>query len=508
MEHDIATIRIGAEYFRNCAKKDYANQLTWVWIREALQNSLDAGATRVDITVTDSTISVKDNGCGMTPDIIRDKLLTLGGSEKAANSTGGFGKAKEILFFAWSQWSIGTSPNGKDSYRIDSNMIGKKPIEHVRTNCNRGTRIEIDFAESGYTRDKWENMTRAFVAYTTTRAKIYLNGRQLTTMEARGAKSEYDFCTVRVNKSKPAKVIIVRINGVPMFLNEIGVNLDATVMVDLKGNSTQILAANRDSLNYIYRYKLDSIISKFVKNPRSAADRIGEKIIFDEYKAKVNKVRGIFHNISRTTENTQLIQKIAAVESNVVSGRNTDELIEEIKEIDPDLGRKLQVIIKGEYESPLGYKFVVRRNNNARPVIDPLSNKAQTILHCWNRVIGELMTKHHPEVEYVVGLTYIPNAKATHVRYNGVSHFLINPVHVPKYGDYLSLGHYIFIEATHEVSHVNNEDHDENFTVEWSKLMENMGVEPRFWKKLFLEAKQEIRAFANDLENEVIEVEA
>ena len=42
-------------------------------VKELIENSLDAGATRIDVTVEDGgkkLISVTDNGCGMGPDDI------------------------------------------------------------------------------------------------------------------------------------------------------------------------------------------------------------------------------------------------------------------------------------------------------------------------------------------------------------------------------------------------------------------------------------------------------
>jgi DNA topoisomerase VI subunit B len=42
---EVANIVIGADYFRKNARADYSNDLPTVWIREAIQNSLDAGAS-------------------------------------------------------------------------------------------------------------------------------------------------------------------------------------------------------------------------------------------------------------------------------------------------------------------------------------------------------------------------------------------------------------------------------------------------------------------------------
>lgn len=509
MAGEIATIRIGADYFRNCAKKDYSNPLEWVWIREALQNSLDAGATKVEIELSDSHICVQDNGCGMTDETIQNKLLVLGGTQKAAGSVGGFGKAKEVLFFTWDWWSITSSPNKKETFSVTSEMIGKESIEHRVASANRGTGIWIDYSGSGIARERWKSIIETYVYYTTTRAKIYLNNEELPTMDARGVKDEYDFCTVIVNKSNKTGTIIVRIHGIPMFLASSNKNIEATVMVDLKGDSTQMLAANRDSLNWTYKYKLESILEKFAKNPKSAVNKAGNKpIVFDEYKSKARKVSALFDKMLEKDGYNESAKIVSRIETGMKYGENVDHMIEHVEKIDPDLGRKLRVIIKGQYVSPLGYTFVVKRDGNKRPRINPLCNKAQTILHCWHNIIEELMNKYYPGTEYVIGLTYEKTDRASYTVVDGVKHFLINPVEVPKYGDYLSLGNYVLIEATHEVSHVECDDHDEIFTGRWGNLMRAALNEPRKWKKLFLKAKQEIRIIANDAENEELEAEA
>ena len=88
------------------------NKVAEVTVKELFQNAFDATRTAIlkgqiedgEITVTadeDSrTITVTDNGVGMTPEMIRTGLLTIGGTEKEGEiNSGGFGIAK-MLFLA------------------------------------------------------------------------------------------------------------------------------------------------------------------------------------------------------------------------------------------------------------------------------------------------------------------------------------------------------------------------------------------------------------------------
>src|SRR3989304_5831934 len=109
-------IRIGREFFTT-ALRDYQD---WreKWWREAVQNAVDAPATVVTCSVDEVNtetgpaimVSVEDNGGGMDEDVLINKFLVLGGTTKAttAGSTGGFGKAKELLVLPWLRWSIHT----------------------------------------------------------------------------------------------------------------------------------------------------------------------------------------------------------------------------------------------------------------------------------------------------------------------------------------------------------------------------------------------------------------
>lgn len=46
-------------------------------LSEIVANSWDADATRVDITISDDEIVIKDDGCGMSAEDINNKFLLL-----------------------------------------------------------------------------------------------------------------------------------------------------------------------------------------------------------------------------------------------------------------------------------------------------------------------------------------------------------------------------------------------------------------------------------------------
>ena len=75
-------------------------------IRQFLQNSLDAGAKRVDFLTGDGYLMVRDNGRGITRERMVEALLTMGGTDKPEGAIGGFGNAKIALLFSHEAYRI------------------------------------------------------------------------------------------------------------------------------------------------------------------------------------------------------------------------------------------------------------------------------------------------------------------------------------------------------------------------------------------------------------------
>lgn len=85
-------------------RKIYENNFYLIWMREVLQNSTDALCKSLHISnsydrETNTTqLIAKDDGMGMTEDIIHNAFLALGGSQKDNDlAVGGFGIAKTIV---------------------------------------------------------------------------------------------------------------------------------------------------------------------------------------------------------------------------------------------------------------------------------------------------------------------------------------------------------------------------------------------------------------------------
>jgi hypothetical protein len=110
----------------------YSDHASRVAVREVLQNAWDAVAHRPDghihITLDGQlkSISTQDNGVGMTPEEVREFLLTLGGSGKVEGGmAGGFGIGKVAIFMGSDNFVIETVAV-KDGRKVKTTVSGDK----------------------------------------------------------------------------------------------------------------------------------------------------------------------------------------------------------------------------------------------------------------------------------------------------------------------------------------------------------------------------------------------
>ncbi len=121
----------------------------WVFVRELLQNSRDAGASRVDFTVERRNgvdrIVCRDDGCGMSFEHARKYLFTLYASSKQNqnDAAGRFGIGFwAVLRFEPDQVFVRSSPPGESGWEI--RLSGDlETIERSKSFLTAGTEIEL-----------------------------------------------------------------------------------------------------------------------------------------------------------------------------------------------------------------------------------------------------------------------------------------------------------------------------------------------------------------------------
>ena len=254
-------VTIGPEFFRK-AFNDYANW-RWAIVREFMQNSIDCGSRRIAISVEseggDTIMSVTNDGSPMSREILVTKLLALGGSGKNFNETvGGFGKAKEILYYAHKSYEIHTgnllvrgSGAGYDLSEVDA-IDGTRSTIVISGDNKSGILTAVDkFVDTA----QWDGT-------------IVVNGQERKAKFHKGTpRRDLGFGMVYTNRGR-SNSMVVRINGTTMFTTY--VDYAHCVLVELKGSSQDVLASNRDMLKYPYCNQMDEFIAELATNKRSA----------------------------------------------------------------------------------------------------------------------------------------------------------------------------------------------------------------------------------------------
>jgi hypothetical protein len=141
--------------------KMYEKNLVEVAVKELLQNSFDAaraaGATNenpgqvtINLDYSSRTVTVRDDGVGMTPEIIQKAFFTIAGTHKeqsAENTSGGLGLAKMAFLYGSDRVRVVSVRNGiKSTVATDrQTLLNRDPINVVteKTSEPSGTIVEV-----------------------------------------------------------------------------------------------------------------------------------------------------------------------------------------------------------------------------------------------------------------------------------------------------------------------------------------------------------------------------
>jgi hypothetical protein len=146
----------------------YAANIADVAVKELLQNSFDSikaavhfgeikeGKIEIKVNSRKRTITIKDNGQGMSPEIVKKAFFTIGGSNKAgvpmSLQSGGFGMAKLGFIMGSESIQLDTVKDGVRT-RVDatSEEIGNDNFKLVKSPASKsdhGTTITVKIPET------------------------------------------------------------------------------------------------------------------------------------------------------------------------------------------------------------------------------------------------------------------------------------------------------------------------------------------------------------------------
>jgi len=278
-------MKLPGTYFANMAKRDYRNWSEAI-IRELTQNSVDAGAGLLDIRwdLETRTLSFRDNGSGMTRDILENAFLQFGASHKAEGSVGGMGKAKELIIASWPFWEIKT--NGI--------LATGRHNEYNVSECafEKGTTITLQITSDMHMDDE---TIRRFFGKCQINGCVMLNGELITDSTWAKAKvAELEGFGNLYKGSQPDSVCYVRANGVFMF-SEWTEGQQAFIFEI--SNSAGCMSAGRDGFVGDYYSKFSKLVREMNFNASG----------FKEYKAEIDFM--VSDNEEETMEKENIFKK-------------------------------------------------------------------------------------------------------------------------------------------------------------------------------------------------------
>lgn len=434
------SISIGPEFFAK-AKNDYAD-FSWALVREFFQNSIDApGCKKIDVQVHTveggvTKMVVTNDGAPMTREILTNKLLSLGGSGKGFNGTvGGFGKAKEVLYFCHRSYQIHTgdllvqgSGAGYDlNESVPDALSGTSST--IVLDCDLTTRLC--------------KTVEKFASYAQWDGSITLNGGQLACNLRKGSpRREFEWGTVYTNKSDKNRVV-VRVGGIPMF--SAYTSFDRMVVVELKGASVDVLTSNRDSLVWRFQDQFDKFLMDLVVN-RSKALKSQNPTYqhFSGAKFKTSK-----ENPERKSSGVSARELVGAKQNVSVaafmgSGSSTGsggfggiavsgERLGVVGSVD-DYANESIATASSSPTSTISEEFVLKNETTLKipdyfqPDSDQFGSYAKKLARMWGRLIVELHRLFETEAEFGIGFVLSDDCEAQYEKTKefGVVYYL-NP---------------------------------------------------------------------------------
>lgn len=505
-ELQAGTIELPGDYF--VKEKLSYNDFKLAWAREALQNSRDAGAKNIDFTIKQDYEAKKllvvcdDDGKGMNQDVLLNVFLKMGGSQKEAGNTGGFGYAKVLLAFAHLNYKIQTQ-----NLEVvgTAAKYGWKEVPTVR----KGVRLEVEMTTEDNSAWAMEDALRELVGASDLGKdiKVTLNGETLT---ARKSPQPYKLETALGSLTfgdtestySTTSTIWVRMNGLAMFKSRLWTDGAAFHgALELKGHSLEMLTSNRDSLSKDKTEILNKIMQDLA-NDREKLKLSGdidltlnERAVTFESLSKKEQEEVMQQAASLNMTASSMMEKLNALADEISSLDSMHPftgLLDKVKDIKSKLDDKISKIPSQWYPPNFKVKFsdsdTSRENAHTHSAQIASSMSLQRnakIAAGWSKMMSLLLENENYRSALGIkmdakgqffqndlliqpGFVYgsVVGLNATDKQNNRIS-IMLNPEIVRKEGykipDIIDVLH-------HELNHVMHSHHGESFTIGEFKL--------------------------------------
>jgi hypothetical protein len=470
------SITIGHRWF-DTIKKDYADW-RFAWAREAGQNSLDAGSTRIDVSVSlnedgDTVVTWVDNGRGMSVHTLSTAFMAVGGSDKPKDGLGGFGIAKLILAFAQkSYWML------SHDWRVN----GSGAQYSVETDLPHHNGLTLSVVMEGNELAYMLGRIKRWVRFTTTKCEIYLNGIKLTSLRMHKPKRETPWCKVYTHNTITDYSYGIRVRMNKQYMFDVYTSVNAHICVDLVGtDSKKYLTSNRDGLNWSWRNKLQKLVEEIYENPNKIKEVPDHVTVYYGTDGRIDLDKRKRKAKAKVTLNTGAT-KVAALAGNYAPAEATQ--ITPAISTAPRTYKEIEELIDG-FDV-----IIVNQTNKDVPdkwLPGSMSKGSYKLLNRWIRlaqVVGGILGRTE---EVSIGLVFSHEARAMYKYHDEHKHMLLlNPVNISetRFTNHWKKDAASFYEMVaamvHEMCHIDHSNHNESFardiTYAMAKVMSKGGL--------------------------------
>lgn len=401
-------VKIGSDFFAK-GLKDYSNW-TWAWVRELCQNGIDCGSSNITFNIkfdgVKTTAICWNNGPAMTREILLDKFLCLGGTTKTGtNSVGGFGIAKTVIALAHESYVIETG---------NLKVVGSGGEFQLSEDASfNGTRTTVVMA--GDVAARLLRSAQRFAELAQWNGTITINGTTFECNKIKGTRRrDLGFGVVYTSKAE-SNICVVRIGGIPMFTNYCSCE-GRMVLVELSGNSGDVLTSNRDGLVSPYSQELSQFITELAVDNKKALKAAspsytrfsGPKL--GHYNKRAENVAGIVADIQQkmTEVLVQNTGTIASAAAGTGYGSYSVETLKPVSKTQPvrKIAVESEFILKNETELTIPDYYSPDSAN--------FSAYSVKLARVWGKLLVQLHRLFNHDGSFAIGFVFSSDAAAQH----------------------------------------------------------------------------------------------
>jgi len=277
-------IEVPQDYFARTAAREYADDAGLALVREFAQNSCDAGCTKFlldfNTLASEGKVIAKDDGRGCDGKTLREKVLRPLESQKGEGAVGGFGKAKELLYFANEEWEIRTRDvlvRGRFLEVVEF-VEGLEVVEGFAATVKFPTPLRAK---------AFVNALPFFRASERPGVTWLFNGAEIEceVTRAKRATKDFGFAKAYVTRDREDTYMYLRTKGLLTgkrycyHPREVG-----QIVMEIVGESTDLLTPARDGFkSFDHRQAVDGWLNGLVTDyRRELADDEGDEVLFVE----------------------------------------------------------------------------------------------------------------------------------------------------------------------------------------------------------------------------------